>query len=89
MDYVVKGKIRGRVQGVGFRNYIKKQAEQRGVTGVARNLPDGTVELILQGNREHVNKLQLLASIGPESADVRGLNWEFVPALAIEAFEIE
>ncbi len=41
--------VRGRVQGVGFRWFLRQTAEQMGLTGWARNNPDGTVEVEVQG----------------------------------------
>jgi acylphosphatase len=47
----------GRVQGVGFRYTVRKLARRHPVTGFVRNLPDGTVELIVQGKIEAANAL--------------------------------
>jgi len=48
---IVKARVLfyGEVQGVGFRGYVKKLAEELGVTGYVRNLPDGSVEVIAEG----------------------------------------
>jgi acylphosphatase len=44
----------GRVQGVGFRATVRHLAERIGVAGTARNLPDGNVEIIVQGTSKHI-----------------------------------
>ena len=45
----VKGFVCGRVQGVGFRYFVKRLAQSEQLSGYARNLPDGRVEFLLQG----------------------------------------
>ena len=47
----------GRVQGVGFRYYAVNKANQLGLTGWVRNLPDGTVEMDVQGNEPSIDEL--------------------------------
>ena len=47
----------GRVQGVGFRYYAVNKANQLGLTGWVRNLPDGTVEMEGQGNEPSIDEL--------------------------------
>lgn len=49
--------VRGRVQGVGFRWWAASQARQLGITGHAKNLPDGDVEIIAQGDPGSVGAL--------------------------------
>ncbi len=46
--------VKGFVQGVGYRNFVRKQAEKQNLTGWVRNLPDGTVEILIQGKRNHI-----------------------------------
>ena len=53
--------FKGRVQGVGFRHAAKMQARSYRVYGQARNLKDGTVELVIEGDREEV--AQFIASL--------------------------
>jgi len=47
----------GRVQGVGFRFAVCRLAESRGVVGLVRNLPDGDVELIAEGDEDRLSEL--------------------------------
>ena len=62
--------IYGRVQAVGFRNWIKKGAERKGVFGWVRNASDGSVEAFIQGEDETLNDLLALSWEGPDLADV-------------------
>jgi len=50
----VHGWIRGRVQGVFFREYTRRKAEELGVSGWVRNRPDGSVEVFFQGEERQV-----------------------------------
>ena len=45
--------IDGEVQGVGFRAFVKRKALQKQVTGSIRNLENGKVEVIIQGNKQY------------------------------------
>ena len=62
--------IYGRVQAVGFRNWMKKSAEKKGVFGWVRNASDGSVEAFIQGEGEALNDLLALSWEGPDLADV-------------------
>jgi len=62
--------VKGRVQGVTFRASCAREAQTVGVTGYARNLPDGNVEVLLQGTAEAVEKVLLWCHQGPPSARV-------------------
>jgi acylphosphatase len=70
--------IRGVVQGVFFRHYTKQKAEELGLTGWVKNLPDGRVEAIFMGNKEQVEKAIEWAKKGPPRARVEGveINWQ-------------
>ena len=60
--------VRGLVQGVGFRVSVARRAG--GVAGWARNLPDGRVEVVLEGEREDVARVEALVRDGPRGARV-------------------
>jgi acylphosphatase len=62
--------VSGRVQGVWYRGSCADQAEQLGVSGWARNLPDGRVEVVAEGAPEAVDKLVDWCHIGPAHARV-------------------
>jgi acylphosphatase len=62
--------IHGRVQGVFFRDTFRRLAEQEGVAGWARNTWEGTVEAVLEGEEEAVDRLVAFAREGPEGARV-------------------
>ena len=62
--------ILGRVQGVWFRESMRNEAERLGVTGWVRNLPDGSVEAIIQGSIEAVDALLEWTQTGPPMARV-------------------
>ena len=51
-------RVFGRVQGVGFRYFALRQAELLGVTGFARNHPDGSVEVVAEGPEESLAALE-------------------------------
>jgi acylphosphatase len=65
--------VSGRVQGVFFRVSTLEKAQQLGVVGTVRNLPDDTVEIVAQGTSEAVEELLRWAHHGPPSAEVRSL----------------
>ncbi|NIF48042.1 acylphosphatase [Enterobacter sp. Ap-1006] len=67
----VKCWVHGMVQGVGFRYSTKREGEKLGLTGYARNLDDGSVEVVACGEAEQVEKLLAwLKAGGPRSARV-------------------
>jgi acylphosphatase len=62
--------VSGRVQGVFFRSETQDEAIRQGITGWVRNLPDGQVEAILEGERENVEKVIEFCRRGPPAAKV-------------------
>lgn len=62
--------IKGRVQGVFFRDATRREAETLGLSGWVRNLPDGRVEAVFQGERDACERALVYARQGPPSARV-------------------
>jgi acylphosphatase len=69
--------VSGRVQGVFFRATTAEQARALGVTGYARNLDDGTVEIVAEGARGALERLAAWAHRGPRSARVAEVQMEW------------
>jgi len=76
--------VRGRVSGVFFRAATQREARRLGVSGWVRNRPDGTVELVAEGEEEAVREMISWAQHGPSAARVdevdvrwRGYTGEF------------
>jgi acylphosphatase len=65
--------VTGRVQGVFFRVTCRREAEARGVAGSAQNLPNGSVEVILEGERSVVEEMISWCRGGPAHARVEAL----------------
>lgn len=65
--------IAGRVQGVGFRDWMARQAEALGLDGWVRNRPDGTVEALIAGDTDAVEELARLCRRGPRLAEVTSI----------------
>lgn len=73
--------VRGRVQGVGFRWFVVRNAEELGVTGTVRNRSDGTVEAVLQSDSETALESMIeRIRMGPSSARVEDVAVEAVEA---------
>ena len=62
--------VRGRVQGVGFRMFVVREAHRLGLAGYTRNLPDGTVEVLATGDAAKLDQLVLRLEQGPPGARV-------------------
>ena len=66
--------ISGRVQGVGFRWFARDAAVREGATGWVRNLPDGRVEALVEGDAEAVTRVERSLRAGPPGARVQAVN---------------
>jgi acylphosphatase len=80
--------VRGRVQGVFFRDTVRRRAEGAQVAGWVRNRPDGAVEAAFEGDAEAVASLVDLCRSGPRGAQVEGIDVADEPPENLEGFEI-
>ena len=67
----------GRVQGVGFRAFVKKSADTHSVFGAVQNLEDGSVEAVFEGEKKDVEAVLRLMSVGPRFSKVREQSVQF------------
>ena len=82
--------VSGRVQGVGFRFFTCRLAEGFRITGAVGNLPDGSVEIIAEGEREQVEAFIERAVQGPSYARVDGIKTYVEPPLGTyESFGVK
>lgn len=81
--------ISGFVQGVGFRQFILRQAQDLRLTGWVKNLPDNRVEAFLQGSKEQIEKIISICRKGPFLSEVKSVEvfWEDINQ-QYESFEI-
>ncbi|MDX2191914.1 MAG: acylphosphatase [Gemmatimonadales bacterium] len=70
----------GRVQGVGYRNFVVRVARRLGLAGWTRNLPDGTVEVVTAGDAGELAQLEEELHRGPPFARVAGVTRGPAPA---------
>lgn len=80
--------VSGEVQGVFFRDTCRHVAGQQGVAGWVRNLPDGRVEAVFEGDAENVERLVRWAHRGPSQAGVVAVEVHDEPVEGLAAFEI-
>jgi acylphosphatase len=78
----------GRVQGVFFRDTLRRAAQRDGVAGWAANRRDGTVEAVLEGEEEAVERLVELCRGGPGHAEVERLDVDDEAPEGLHGFEI-
>jgi acylphosphatase len=82
--------VRGRVQGVGFRWFVEREAHILGVAGWVRNNADGSVEVLAQGTRDQLLGLRSRLRQGPRAARVDGVEEsESRPVSGLSSFRIE
>lgn len=69
-------RIAGKVQGVGFRWFVRQKALELGLSGWVRNTRSGDVELVARGDRAKLERLESAVSHGPQSAVVTSVHRE-------------
>jgi acylphosphatase len=80
--------VQGRVQGVFFRDTIRRQAREAGVTGWVRNRPDGAVEAVFEGDPRSVEEMVALCRRGPPQATVEAVESTDEPVEGIGGFSV-
>lgn len=80
--------VTGRVQGVGFRRACAAQAERAGVAGWVRNLPDGRVEAVLEGEETAVDQVLRWLHEGPPAARVEDVDVRVEDPQAEQGFQV-
>ena len=81
--------VSGQVQGVFFRDSTREKAEQLGLTGWVKNLPDGRVEALFEGSPEKVREMVQWCEEGPSHAAVEEVETEFDAAQGdLTGFEV-
>lgn len=73
-------KISGIVQGVGYRYFAVQQALRFGLNGYAKNLPDGAVEIVAEGEEETLERFTSVLREGPRGAEVKDIQVSASPA---------
>jgi acylphosphatase len=76
------------VQGVGFRWFVARHARALGLQGYARNLPDGSVEVVVDGREESLPELERLLQAGPANAQVQRVERSLGPGTTGKSFDI-
>ncbi|MGA1863085.1 acylphosphatase [Deferribacter thermophilus] len=77
----LKAKVFGRVQGVGYRAFVYDKALYLNLKGYVKNLPDGTVEVDVEGEEDSLLKLLDYLKVGPPLSNVTNVDYEFVDEL--------
>jgi acylphosphatase len=86
-DVARRVRVRGRVQGVFFRESTRREAERLGVRGWVENRDDGTVEALFEGAAEAVDAMVTWCASGPPQASVEGVDAEHVPVEGLRGFD--
>ena len=82
--------VRGRVQGVGFRWFVEREAHTLGIAGWVRNNPDSSVEVLAMGTRDQLSGLRSRLQQGPRAARVDNVEEaEARPVEGLNSFRIE
>lgn len=81
--------VRGRVQGVGFRWSAVREAKIRGIRGIVKNMPDGSVYIEAEGSVEQLKGFIYWCNRGPGFGHVDSVTVDEYPAVNYRDFSIE
>jgi acylphosphatase len=79
-------RIEGRVQGVWFRESTRREAIALGITGYAKNMAEGTVQVLACGEPEAMDQLAEWLKQGPPMARVTNVEWTVIESKCLESF---
>ncbi|MEQ5834333.1 acylphosphatase [Marinobacter sp. R17] len=88
-EQCIRVRISGQVQGVFFRASTQEQAQAKGLSGYAKNLPDGRVEVVACGDGDALDRLVEWLHKGPERARVDHVDVEAVGFRSHQGFRIK
>jgi acylphosphatase len=80
--------VEGRVQGVGYRAFVEREAKKRGLTGWVRNRSDGTVEAVFSGGEEDLQSMIVACHRGPRLSLVRNVRQQPHPQAEWKDFAV-
>jgi acylphosphatase len=80
--------VSGHVQGVFFRDSVRREAERRGLAGWAANRADGAVEIVLEGPAQSVREVESFCARGPRGAHVVNVDSSELEPQGIHGFQI-
>lgn len=78
-DIAAEIRVRGQVQGVGYRYFVYTRANALGLAGWVRNMPDGSVSLLVEGSRGLIDTLIQDLKVGPSAASVTDCEVRWTP----------
>ncbi|MCD6422395.1 acylphosphatase, partial [bacterium] len=76
------------VQGVFFRRFVQRHAQRNGLCGLARNEPDGSLTVILEGEKEKIFALLPVILEGPPAGEVKEVELKITSPQNLEGFQI-
>lgn len=82
-------KVYGKVQGVGFRYYTHKKANELGLNGFVKNKPDGSVYVEAEGEDAHLQEFINWCEVGPTWAHVTKVERQFIPFSGYLDFQVK
>lgn len=80
--------VAGEVQGVNFRNFVRRRAQDAGLSGYAENLSDGRVEVVAEGPKAELEALLHQLYRGPTYAAVEAIDVSWGEASGLDGFQI-
>jgi acylphosphatase len=89
MEQTISITVSGLVQGVYYRQSTKEKALELGISGIVKNLPDGSVHILASGTADQLNELVHWCKQGPSLAKVKSVNVESVERQVFMGFVIQ